>query len=122
MLCNIRTPRMNAITERWIGDADASSWTAPSSEPDHLRRILHAYEISQSAPAARSLDSAAPLKPLPEPVDLDRYRVRRQTHTGCLINEYAWQHYVNEVLGMHRASPHGSNMLGSSRSAPAQAR
>jgi putative transposase len=31
VLCNIRTPRMNAIAERWIGDAAASSWTAPSS-------------------------------------------------------------------------------------------
>ena len=31
VLCNVRTPRMNAIVERWIGDAAASSWTAPSS-------------------------------------------------------------------------------------------
>jgi putative transposase len=31
VLCNVQTPRMNAIAERWIGDADASSWTAPSS-------------------------------------------------------------------------------------------
>ena len=31
VLCNVRTPRMNAIAERWIGDADASSWTAPLS-------------------------------------------------------------------------------------------
>ena len=31
VLCNVRTPRMNAITERGSGDADASSWTAPSS-------------------------------------------------------------------------------------------
>ena len=31
VLCNIRTPRMNAIVERWIGDAGASSWTAPWS-------------------------------------------------------------------------------------------
>ena len=31
VLCNVLTPRMNAITERWIGDADASSWTALSS-------------------------------------------------------------------------------------------
>src|SRR5690242_20975243 len=32
VLCNVRTPRMNAIAERWIwGDAAASSWTAPSS-------------------------------------------------------------------------------------------
>jgi putative transposase len=31
ILCNVRTPRMNAIAERWIGDAGVSSWTAPSS-------------------------------------------------------------------------------------------
>ena len=31
VLCNVRTPRMNAIAERWIGDAAARSWTAPSS-------------------------------------------------------------------------------------------
>ena len=31
VLCNIRTPRMNAIAERWIGDAAANSWIAPSS-------------------------------------------------------------------------------------------
>ena len=29
VLCSVRAPRMNAITERWIGDADATSWTAP---------------------------------------------------------------------------------------------
>jgi len=29
VLCNVRTPRMNAIAERWTGDAVASSWTAP---------------------------------------------------------------------------------------------
>ena len=31
VLCNVRTPRMNAIAERWIGDAAVSSWTVPSS-------------------------------------------------------------------------------------------
>jgi hypothetical protein len=36
----------------------------------------------------RSLDAAAPLKPLTEPVDLDQYRVRRQARVGGLINEY----------------------------------
>jgi hypothetical protein len=29
--CNLQTPRMNAIIERWIGDAGASSRTAPLS-------------------------------------------------------------------------------------------
>ncbi len=36
----------------------------------------------------RSLDSAAPLKPLPEPVDLDQHRVRRHTRVRSMINEY----------------------------------
>jgi len=31
VLGNIWTPRMNATADRWIGDAAASSWTAPSS-------------------------------------------------------------------------------------------
>jgi putative transposase len=31
VLCNVQTPRMNAIAERWIGDAAASSWITPSS-------------------------------------------------------------------------------------------
>ena len=31
VLCHVRTPRMTAIAERWIGDAGASSWTAPLS-------------------------------------------------------------------------------------------
>jgi len=40
------------------------------------------------------LDAAAPLKPPPEPVDLDQYRVRRQTRAGGTTNEYrlvAWR-------------------------------
>jgi hypothetical protein len=31
VLCNIRTPKMNAIAERWIADAGASFSTGPSS-------------------------------------------------------------------------------------------
>ena len=43
----------------------------------HLRRILHGYEThhNQHRPR-RSLHGAAPLKPLPEPVDLDQDRAR----------------------------------------------
>jgi transposase InsO family protein len=90
VLCNVRTPRMNAITERWIGGCRRElldrtlAWNQA-----HLRRILREYEIhhNQHRPH-RSLDAAAPLKPQPEPVDLEQYRVRRQTHAGCLINKY----------------------------------
>jgi len=55
----------------------------------YLRRILRQYEThdNQHRPD-RSLEGAAPLKPLPGPVDLEQYRVRRQTHAGGTINEY----------------------------------
>ena len=38
--------------------------------------------------ASSCLHAAAPLKPLPEPVDLEQYRVRRHARAGGLINEY----------------------------------
>jgi hypothetical protein len=89
VLCSVRTPRMNAIIERWTGGCrrELLDRTLVWNQA-HLRQILHAYEIrhDQHRPH-RSLDAAAPLKPLPQPVDLGRYRVRRQTRTGCPINE-----------------------------------
>jgi hypothetical protein len=36
----------------------------------------------------RSLNAVAPLKPPPGPVDLEQYRVRRQTCAGGSISEY----------------------------------
>ena len=45
----------------------------------HLRRILRGYQThhNQHRPH-RSLNAAAPLKPLPQPVSLGQYRVRKQ--------------------------------------------
>jgi putative transposase len=90
VLCNVRTPRMNAITERWIGGCrrELLDRTLIWNQA-HLRGILRQYENhhNQHRPH-RSLHGAAPLKPLPEPVDLARYRVRRRARVGGLINEY----------------------------------
>jgi len=90
VLCSVRTPRMNAITERWIGGCrrELLDRTLVWNQ-HHLRRILREYEShhNQHRPH-RSLHGAALLKPLPEPVDLDQHRVRRQTPAGGLINEY----------------------------------
>jgi putative transposase len=90
VLCNIQTPRMNAITERWIGGCrrELLDRTLVWNQ-NHLRRILRDYEThhNQHRPH-RSLHAAAPLKPLPKPVDLDRYRIRKRTRAGGLINEY----------------------------------
>ena len=90
VLCNVRTPRMNPIAERWIGGCrrELLGRTLVWNQP-HLRRILRDYESHHNQHRThRSLHGAAPLKPLPEPVDLDQCRVRRQTRVGGLINEY----------------------------------
>ncbi|HSZ30268.1 MAG TPA: integrase core domain-containing protein [Pseudonocardiaceae bacterium] len=67
VLCNVQTPRMNAIAERWIGGCrrELLDRTLIWNE-NHLRRILREYEThhNQHRPH-RSLDPAAPLKPLP---------------------------------------------------------
>ena len=90
VLCNVRTPRMNAIAERWIGGCrrELLHRTLVWNQA-HLRRILREYEThhNQHRPH-RSLHDAAPLKPLPGPVDLEQYRVRRQTRAGGTISEY----------------------------------
>jgi len=90
VLCNVRTPRMNAIAERWIGGCrrELLDRTLIWNQA-RLRRILCQYETHhhQHRPH-RSLNSAAPLKPLPEPVDLERYHVRRHARISGMINEY----------------------------------
>jgi putative transposase len=81
---------MNAICERLVGTLGRELLDrALIFNQAHLRRILRQYEThhNQHRPH-RSLYGAAPLKPLPEPVDLDQYRVRKQAHVGGLINEY----------------------------------
>jgi hypothetical protein len=58
-------------------------------DQNHLRQILRQYEIhhNQHRPH-RSLDAAALLKPLPQPVVLEQYRVPRQTRVSGTIHEY----------------------------------
>src|SRR5439155_6629783 len=88
--CNVATPRMNAIAERWIGGCRRELLDRTLIwNQNHLRRILRDYEThhNQHRPH-RSLLGAAPLKPLPESADLDLYRVRKHTHVAGLINEY----------------------------------
>jgi hypothetical protein len=88
--CNVATPRMNAIAERWIGGCRRELLDRTLLwNQNHLRRILRDYEThhNQHRPH-RSLHGAAPLTPLPEPVHLERYRVRRQARAGGTINEY----------------------------------
>jgi putative transposase len=81
---------MNAIAERWIGGCrrELVDRTLIWNQA-HLRQILRRYEThhNQHRPH-RSLDGAAPLKPLPEPADLEKYRIRKHARVGATINEY----------------------------------
>ena len=86
----VLAPRANAVAERWIGGCRRELLDRTLIwNQNHLRRILRQYEThhNQHRPH-RSLHSAAPLKPLPQPVVLGQYRVRRQTRVGDTINEY----------------------------------
>jgi putative transposase len=89
VLCHVRTPRMNAIAERWIGGCRrvlldrTLIWNQ-----SHLRRILRQYETHNQRRPHRSLDGAASLNPLPEPIDLKQYRAREHARAGGTINEY----------------------------------
>jgi transposase InsO family protein len=90
VLGNARTPRMNAIAERWIGGCrrELLDRTLVWNQA-HLQRILREYETHHNHHRPhRSLHAAAPLQPLPEPVDLEQHHVRKQTRVGGLINEY----------------------------------
>ena len=63
VLCNIQTPRMNAITERWIGGCrrELLGRTLVWNQA-HLQQIPRQYQIhhNQHRPR-RSLSGAAPL-------------------------------------------------------------
>jgi putative transposase len=90
VLCNVRPPRMNAIAERWIGGCRRELLDRTFIwNQNHLWQILRQYEThhNQHRPH-RSLDAAAPLKSLPQPVVLEQYRVRRQTRVSGTIHEY----------------------------------
>jgi hypothetical protein len=79
---------MNAITEPWIGDAAASCRTEPSSGTRLICGGSRASTRSTTTSTGRTAPCTAPLTPLPEPVDLGQYRVRRQTRISALISEY----------------------------------
>ena len=88
--CNVRTPPMNAIAERWTGGCrrELPDRTLIWNQA-RLRRIPCRHETRHNRHRPhRSLNSAAPLKPLPGPAGLDRYQVQRRARISGMINEY----------------------------------
>jgi putative transposase len=86
----VKAPRQNAVIERWFRSLRAELtdrtliWNIA-----HLRRLLREYETFYNTHRPhRSLDQAAPLRPLPDNViDLDTFRIHRQDRAGGLLHE-----------------------------------
>jgi putative transposase len=77
--------------ERWIGSCrrELLDQTLIWNQ-QHLLRVLREYETHHNSHRPhRSLDQAAPLKPLPAAVaDLDTVRIHRRNRVGGVIHEY----------------------------------
>lgn len=90
----IRIPRMNSLMERWIQTRRRELldririWNQ-----HHLLRVLVEFEAfyDEHRPH-RALDQAAPLRPLPEVIDIParrrRLRIRRRERCGGTLHEY----------------------------------
>ncbi len=87
----VQAPRMNSITERWIGTCRRELLDRTLIwNQRHLMIVLREYEdFYNTHRPHRAPNQAAPLRPLPEPVtDLDQFRVRRRDRAGGVIREY----------------------------------
>ncbi|GAA2624695.1 integrase core domain-containing protein [Streptomyces vastus] len=90
----IRIPRMNSLMERWVQTCRHELldrtliWNLP-----HVLHTLAEFEVfyNQHRPH-RTLHSAAPLRPVPEPITeperLDRLDVHRRDRLGGLLHQY----------------------------------
>jgi putative transposase len=87
----IQAPRMNSIMERWIGSCRRELLDRTLIwNQRHLMTVLREYEdFYNTHRPHRTLNQAAPLRPLPDGVtDLDHFRVRRRNRAGGAIHEY----------------------------------
>ena len=90
----VRTPRMNAIVERWVRTCrrELIDRTLIWNQR-HLLHALREYETFYNAHRPhQSIANARPLAPLPEPLtnldQLARPRIRRRDRLGGLLHEY----------------------------------
>jgi transposase InsO family protein len=90
-----RVPRMNAIMERWVQTCrhELLDRTLIWNQA-HLLHALSEFEsFSNEHRPHRALRSAAPLRPVPEPISepdrLERLNVHRCDRLGGLLHEYA---------------------------------
>ncbi|MFE9068529.1 integrase core domain-containing protein [Streptomyces violaceusniger] len=90
----VRMPLMNAIMERWVRSCRAELLDRTLIwNQNHLLHALREYEAfyNEHRPH-RTLASAAPLRPLPDPItdpdQLAHLGIHRRDHLGGLLHEY----------------------------------
>ncbi|MEV0408580.1 integrase core domain-containing protein [Actinoallomurus sp. NPDC050550] len=89
-----QAPRMNAITERWVGSVRRELLDRTLIvNARHLRKILAEYESHYNNHRPhRALNHSSPLRPLPNPAqagaDTDM-KITRRDRLGGLLHEYA---------------------------------
>ena len=87
----VQAPRMNSIMERWIGSCRRELLDRTFIwNQRHLMTVLREYEdFYNNHRPHRSLNQAAPLRPLPDGVaDLDHFLVQRHDRASGVIHEY----------------------------------
>ena len=90
----VRMPRMNAIMERWVRSCRTELLDRTLIwNPAHLLHALREYEQFYNTHRPHcSLVSAAPLRPLPEPITepdrLTHLDVRRRDRLSGVLHEY----------------------------------
>jgi putative transposase len=87
----VRAPRANAIMERWVGGCRRELLDRTLIwNQRHLLRVLREYETHHNEHRPhRSLQQAAPLRPVPgRVIDLDTFRVQRRDRIGGIVHEY----------------------------------
>ena len=87
----MRAPRANAIAERWIGTVRRELLDRMLIvNRRHLEYVLAEYvtHFNHHRPH-RTLNQAAPLRPLPPDASPSQLRLRRRDRLGGLIHEYA---------------------------------
>ncbi|MFE5021756.1 integrase core domain-containing protein [Streptomyces sp. NPDC056656] len=93
VLTGVRMPRMNSIMERWVRTLRRAllERTLIWNE-QHLRHALRAYKLHYNEHRThRSLQTAAPLHTLPQPLEPERIaslRIRRHDRLGGDLHEY----------------------------------
>jgi putative transposase len=84
-----QAPRMNTITERWVGSVRRELLDRILiMNARHLRKVLTEYEshFNEHRPH-RALNHASPLRALPDPVNAD-IEITRRDRLGGLLHEY----------------------------------